>query len=77
MVSLTQGHLVYFVVLHHQAVEHTVAASTFSELSLVCWQVRLTATSAMSNSANVKLTPAAMVDNLAESIDKCPLNRDR
>ena len=68
MVSLTQGHLVYFVVLHHQAVEHTAAASTFSELSLVCWQGRLTVTSAMSNSAKVKLTPAATVDNLAENV---------
>ena len=28
----------------------------------------------MSNSANVKLTPAAMVDNLAEKVDECPLS---
>ena len=47
---------------------------TFSELSLVHWQGRLTVTTAMSNSANVKLTQVAMVDNM---IDKCPVNRDR
>ena len=29
----------------------------------------------VSNSANVKLTPAAMQDNLAEKVDGCPLSR--
>ena len=35
--------------------------------------------STMSNSANLmsSLTTAAMVDNLAEKVDKCPLNWDR
>ena len=39
-----------------------------------------TEASTTSNSAkyNVKLlTTAAMVDNLAEKVDECPLNRDR
>ena len=36
------------------------------------------AASTMSNSANVKLlTTAGMVDNLAEKVKKCPLNRGR
>ena len=33
-------------------------------------------TTSNSNESNVKLTTAAMVDNLAEKVDKCPLNRD-
>ena len=39
----------------------------------VCWQGMLKA-SGMSNSANLMLTPAAMVHNLTEKVDKCPLN---
>ena len=35
-------------------------------------------TTSNSNESNVKLlTTAAMVDNLAKKVDKCPLNRDR
>jgi len=35
-------------------------------------------TTSNSNESNVKLlTTAAMVDNLAEKVDECPLNRDR
>ena len=35
-------------------------------------------TTSNSNGSNVKLlTTAAMVDNLAEKVDECPLNRDR
>ena len=31
----------------------------------------------MSNSANLMLTTAVMVDNLAKKVDDCLLNRDR
>ena len=53
------------VVLRNPAVEYNVAA--FSELSFaVRWQGRLSRDSTTSNSTNLMLTIAAMVDNLAE-----------
>ena len=64
--------------MHNRAVEHNVAA--FSELSLLyadreCYPEA--STTSNSNESNVKLlTTAAMVDNLAEKVDECPLNRD-
>jgi len=58
--------------MHNHTVEHNVAM--FSELSFaVRWQA---STTSNSNESNVKLlTTAAMVDNLAEKVDECPLNQ--
>ena len=51
--------------MRNPAVEYNVAA--FSELSFaVRWQGRLSRDSTTSNSTNLMLTIAAMVDNLAE-----------
>ena len=56
--------------MRNRAVEHNVAA--FSELSFaVRWQGRLV----LQITALMLLTTAVMVDNLAEKVEKCPLNR--
>ena len=66
--------------MRNQAVEHNVA--TFSEsFPLVyagseCYAEA--STTSNSNESNVSLlTTAVMMDNLAEKVDECPLNRDR
>ena len=56
------------MVLHNQAVEHNVAV--FSELSFA-------EANTTGNSTIKLLTTAAMVDNLAEKVNECPLNRGR
>ena len=64
--------------LGNRAVEHNVAM--FSELSLaIHWRGRLSRDYIVRwVTANIKLlTSAAMVDNLAEKVDECPLNRGR
>ena len=62
------------VVLHNLAVEYNVAV--FSELSFAAhWLGRLSKASTMSNSTIKLLTTPAMVDNLAEQVDECLLNR--
>jgi len=65
--------------MHNQAVEHNVAA--FSELSFAIHRQRMlecypeASATSNSNESNIKLlTTAAMVDNLAEKVDECPLN---
>ena len=56
--------------MRNRAVDHNVAA--FSELSFaVPWQGRLV----LQITALMLLTTAVMVDNLAEKVEKCPLNR--
>ena len=56
--------------MRNRAVDHNVAA--FSELSFaVRWQGRLV----LQITALMLLTTAVMVDNLAEKVEKCPLNR--
>ena len=65
--------------MHNRAVEHNMAA--FSGLSFAIRRQRMlypeASTTSSSSESNVKLlTTAAMVDNLAEKVDKCPLNRD-
>ena len=59
--------------MSNKAVEHNVTA--FSELSFaIHWQGRLVLQiTALSNGK--LLTTAAMVDNLAEKVENCPLNR--
>ena len=59
--------------LHNQAVKHNMAM--FSELSLaIRWKERLSRGISRNNSTNVRLlTPAVMVHNLAEKVNKCPL----
>ena len=64
------------MVLRNLAVEYNVAA--FSELSFVArWLGRPSKASTTGNSTIKLLTTAAMVDNLAETVDECPLNRGR
>ena len=56
--------------MRNPAVEHNVAA--FSELSFDArWLGR---PSKASNSTTKLLTTGAMVDNLTEKVDECPLN---
>ena len=56
----------------NRAVEHNVAA--FSELPFaVHWQGRLALQ--ITALTNELLTTAMMVDNLAEKVEKCPINQ--
>ena len=60
--------------MHSWSIEHNVAA--FSELELYAGSKgHASKPSTMSNCANKLLTPAAMVNNLAEMIDGYPLNQ--
>ena len=62
------------VVLCNRTVEHNMAM--FSELSLACCTLARKAKQRGNNSTDL-LTPAVMVDNFTEKIDKCPLNQGR
>jgi len=62
--------------MHNWAVEHNMAAFSLLYADRECYPEA--STTRNSNECNVKLlTIEAMVDNLAEKVDECPLNWDR
>ena len=63
--------------MRNRAVEHNMAALSFSIRRQGMLYPEASTTS-NSNESNVKLlTTAAMVENLAKKVEECPLNRDR